>query len=76
MIFYIKKEVWLKFLIKEINIKGVKVLMEPKNSKSNYWLNSLIIENFTLNELLRKTNENGISTPEWCGNLYTNQNHI
>ena len=40
---------------------------EPKNSKSNYWLNSIILKNKTMrDQILEKTNSNGIMTrPIW-----------
>ncbi len=40
---------------------------EPKNSKSNYWLNSIILKNKKKkDEFLKKTNFNGITTrPIW-----------
>jgi aminotransferase in exopolysaccharide biosynthesis len=40
---------------------------EPKNSKSNYWLNSIILKNKKMrDQILKKTNSNGIMTrPIW-----------
>jgi perosamine synthetase len=40
---------------------------EPKNSKSNYWLNSIILKNKLIrDQFLKKTNSNGIMTrPIW-----------
>ena len=40
---------------------------EPKNCKSNYWLNSIILKNKTeRDQFLKKTNSNGIMTrPIW-----------
>ena len=74
--FLYKKRSLAKIFNKEINIKGVKVLMEPKNSKSNYWLNSLIIENFnTLNELLEKQMRM-VLVPEWCGTSHQSKPYL
>ena len=40
---------------------------EPKNSRSNYWLNTIILENKKIrDQFLEKTNSNGIMTrPTW-----------
>ena len=40
---------------------------EPKNTKSNYWLNSIILKNKTIrDQFLKLTNSNGIMTrPPW-----------
>lgn len=51
------------------NIKGIKFFTEPPESKSNYWLNVLLLNEVDLeqrNKLLDKTNNNGIMTrPAW-----------
>jgi perosamine synthetase len=51
------------------NIDGVKFFTEPPHSKSNYWLNVLLLDEDNLeqrNELLEKTNDAGILTrPIW-----------
>lgn len=53
----------------EIFFKGIgfNFFKEPKNSDSNYWLNSIIFENnIQRDEFLEKTNSNGIMTrPIW-----------
>ena len=56
----------------EKNFRGlnyVKILKEPKNAKSNYWLNTLLIDskNKSLkNPILKKLNKNKIMTrPAW-----------
>lgn len=41
-------------------------LKEPKNSKANYWLNSIILKNKKKNQFLKQTNSNRIMTrPVW-----------
>ncbi len=51
------------------DIKGIDFFIEPKNSKSNYWLNVLILdeENASMrNDLLKLMNDNSIqSRPVW-----------
>jgi perosamine synthetase len=44
-----------------------KFFKEPKNCKSNYWLNSIILKNITeRNNFLKKCNSNGVMTrPIW-----------
>ena len=50
-------------------IDGVKLLEEPKNCKSNYWLQTLILDNSDRSmrdDILNKTNKEGIGTrPTW-----------
>jgi aminotransferase in exopolysaccharide biosynthesis len=47
--------------------KGIHFFTEPKDSKSNYWLNAIILEDKQQrDELLKYTNENGVMTrPIW-----------
>jgi perosamine synthetase len=51
------------------NLDGVRFISEKKGSQSNYWLNTLMLEDVsgnTLEELLKITNEQGIMTrPVW-----------
>lgn len=49
------------------NIKGVKLFKEPINSSSNYWLQTLLIDDtFNRDEVLDFLNENGVmSRPIW-----------
>jgi aminotransferase in exopolysaccharide biosynthesis len=46
---------------------GIKFFTEPENSRSNYWLNAVILNNKKeRDEFLKITNENGIQTrPVW-----------
>ena len=46
---------------------GIKFFTEPKNCRSNYWLNAIILENKKQrDEFLEMTNKNGIQTrPAW-----------
>lgn len=50
-------------------INGVSFFSEPSHARSNYWLNTLILDEAFSNrrgELLEKTNDNGIMTrPAW-----------
>jgi len=51
------------------DIKGVSCIIEPKNTKSNYWLNALCLDSNNLmlrDKILKITNEQGIMTrPIW-----------
>jgi perosamine synthetase len=66
--FFLKKKRKLannyEFFFKNTKYKFFK---EPKNSKSNYWLNTIILENKKIrDQFLEKTNSNGIMTrPTW-----------
>jgi len=50
-------------------IEGIKFFTEPPHTKSNYWLNSLLLDKVNIeqrNKLLEKTNDAGIMTrPAW-----------
>jgi perosamine synthetase len=52
-----------------LKVNGVQIMSEPKNCRSNYWLQTLLLsesESHKLEDLLIKTNENGIATrPVW-----------
>ena len=50
------------------NNNEIKLIREVKESKSNYWLNSIILKDKKQrNNLLKFTNDNGIMTrPIWC----------
>jgi aminotransferase in exopolysaccharide biosynthesis len=60
------------------NLQGVSLLKEPKDSRSNYWLQAIILQpEFSplRNEILDQTNELGISTrPVW--DLLTSLEHL
>ncbi len=64
-----KRKLFLKY--KEVfqSIDGVNLFSEPENSKSNYWLQTIILENGFENELediLKNTNKKNIMTrPAW-----------
>ena len=64
-----KRKLFLKY--KEVfgSIEGVKLFQEPKNSRSNYWLQTIILDKGYENELesiLENTNKNNIMTrPSW-----------
>ena len=64
-----KRELFYKYKEVMAPIKGVKLFEEPENSRSNYWLQTIILENGYENELddiLEKTNKNKIMTrPTW-----------
>jgi perosamine synthetase len=51
------------------NVGGIKFFSEPPNSKSNYWLNCLLLDEANLeqrNKILEKTNDEDIMTrPVW-----------
>ena len=50
-------------------IKGISIIEEPKNCKSNYWLNALVLDSPSLimrDNILEKLNEAGfMSRPGW-----------
>jgi perosamine synthetase len=52
-----------------VKVNGAQIMSEPKNCRSNYWLQTLLLsesESHKLEDLLIKTNENGIATrPVW-----------
>ncbi len=64
-----KRKLFLKY--KEVfdSIDGIKLMNEPENSRSNYWLQTIILENGLENELeviLENTNKRNIMTrPTW-----------
>ena len=64
-----KRELYLKY--KEVldSIDGIKLFNEPENSRSNYWLQTIILEDGFENELediLKNTNKKNIMTrPAW-----------
>ena len=64
-----KRKLFLKY--KEVfqSIDGVNLFSEPENSKSNYWLQTIILENGFENQLediLKNTNKKNIMTrPAW-----------
>lgn len=51
------------------DLEGVRVFIEPKEARSNYWLNALILDSEhsgARDDILRTTNEEGIMTrPVW-----------
>ena len=74
--------------IEFFNINAIKFIVEPKNSKSNYWLNAVILEDAKQRDLfLEETNSKGVMTrPIWtlmsklkmfknaqCGNLINSE---
>lgn len=58
-----------KYRIAFQNLEGVDFVVEPSNSKSNYWLNALLLSADNAkyrDEILEITNQNNISTrPAW-----------
>jgi dTDP-4-amino-4,6-dideoxygalactose transaminase len=51
----------------QLNNSTIKSIEEPAQSRSNYWLNAILLPNKEeRNEFLKKTNEDGIKTrPVW-----------
>ena len=51
------------------NVDGLRFVSEREDSKSNYWLNTIILDDasgYSLGELLKRTNDIGIMTrPAW-----------
>ncbi len=64
-----KRSLFLKYFEAFRSIKGVKLLSEPINAKSNYWLQTLILDKeyeSELEDILEYTNTRGIMTrPAW-----------
>ena len=64
-----KREIYKKYKNIFANISFLKLFKEPKHSKSNYWLQTLLLNNPNLiirNQVLIKTNKIGIGTrPIW-----------
>jgi len=64
-----KRKLFQRYEKKFKNIKIVKLLKEPKNCKSNYWLQTLILEKKSSkikNNILKITNQKNIQTrPIW-----------
>ena len=64
-----KRDLFNKYSEVLDSIEGIKLFKEPKNSKSNYWLQTIILENGYENEfevILENTNRNSIMTrPAW-----------
>lgn len=52
---------------KFLSSQGINFFVEPNNSKSNYWLNAIILNNIEeRNEFLKYTNDNNVMTrPIW-----------
>jgi perosamine synthetase len=49
------------------NISEIEFISEPTNSRSNYWLNTILVKDkYTRDEFLKYTNSNGVMTrPAW-----------
>lgn len=65
-----KRQLFLRYQSAFEGIKGVTLFKEPKNCRSNYWLQTLILDKDTsdnLNPILESTNSTGIMTrPAWA----------
>jgi len=65
---YLYKKRELTFKYKEFfKVEGITLVEEPKGSKSNYWLQSIILKNKKQrDEFLEVSNKNGVMTrPIW-----------
>ena len=64
-----KRDLFKKYKSEFSKIKGIKLFEEPKKSKSNYWLQSIILEKDQVGQrdlILEKTNDAGYMTrPAW-----------
>ena len=64
-----KRSLYDKYTRAFDNIKGVKLIKEPLNCKSNYWLQTLILEDnikIYRNHILEETHKKGYFTrPVW-----------
>ena len=65
----LKRKLYKKYNSKFKKLNYIKLLKEPKNSKSNYWLQTIILEKkhkYLKKFLLKETNSSGIITrPIW-----------
>lgn len=64
-----KRQLFLKYQSTFADVTGVKLFEEPENCRSNYWLQSLVLdksESETRNSILESSNSSGIMTrPVW-----------
>ena len=64
-----KRKLFKKYKVGFGNLKDIKVLQEPKNARSNYWLQTIILDNkisYLKDKILEKTNNLGFSVrPVW-----------
>lgn len=64
-----KRELFLRYQSAFDDVEGITLFKEPKNCRSNYWLQTLILDQDTsdnLNQILESTNSTGIMTrPAW-----------
>jgi aminotransferase in exopolysaccharide biosynthesis len=64
-----KRDLFLRYQAAFADIEGLKLMVEPQHSRSNYWLQTILLdaENANLRDLIIKdTNENGLMTrPAW-----------
>ena len=64
-----KRELYSVYVSAFKNLQNVKIFKEPKNSKSNYWLQTLILDDDIMHlrdDILNKTNNIGFTTrPVW-----------
>jgi len=65
-----KRDLALRYMIALDNLPGVQFLTEPKDSRSNYWLNTLLLDSSPndrlLNNILETLNNAGIGArPAW-----------
>ena len=64
-----KRDLFIAYQKAISEITGIKIFKEPKNCKSNYWLQTLKLDNFSIelrDKILEKTNKAGfITRPSW-----------
>ena len=64
-----KRKLFKKYKVGFDNLKDIKVFQEPKNARSNYWLQTIILDNkisYLKDKILEKTNNLGFSVrPVW-----------
>ena len=64
-----KRELFLKYKKAFAEVKGVTLFSEPENSKSNYWLQTIMLDDDVCSyrdAILESTNQSGITTrPAW-----------
>jgi len=65
----LKRKIYKKYNKLFYDLKNIELFKEPKNSYSNYWLNTLLVKNKNLKQrdnLIKKLNQKGIAArPVW-----------
>ena len=64
-----KRRLFSRYEVAFASVAGVQLYREPRESRSNYWLQTLLLDDSTVGErdaILQETNDNGVMTrPAW-----------